>query len=971
MVRKAILLFLILSGIGSMAHAQVRVCGTDLQYEKFRKQHPEVDAVQAQLETFIKAHTRQSKDIFSDDNLLNKTTGVYETDTSYIDIPCVFHIIHNYGKENIADTVLYNIIDYLNSTYNLVSFTDTQYVYPEFKKYIGMFHIRFHLAKKDPNGNPTKGITRRVSQWTYGLDVQSDDEAKYDLWAPSSYYNMWIKNKIGQGSGLTGAVVLAYTTPPSQAAVFPYSDGAIFGAWDGSTFIMKIGYTLPHETGHYFNLQHPWGNTNSPCVSCGDDGVDDTPPTKGHFPGTSCGACPRADTACLNYATIINKSIIDTTTRMVVDSVNGKGLDFVAKSHSWINTVGFYPGPGTLGKPYGVAFTHYNYFTHNVDTVKKISGTVTTTTAIQTVTINALIPFIDTGYTISFVGGVPVSQQYIIHSDSGYSIVFYNNPGAIRDSAASGYTNKIKGAVYIKNDISTSPNGPGMYYNYFYQPNFGFGYFKIYPNMNGLDSLADYPDTTNVQNIMDYSDCGAQGPNMFTKGQVVRSRASLNSAVGNRNNLWTTTNLLLTGVLNPDSTYASMPIIPPTADFSVERSSLSLPNGSRRFFGCIGSLDSFQFRNQSWNDTVKSVFWTFSNGARYDTLTRLVPAGDLVKNEFSTPGWVSVSLKAHSNGGDNTITNNNAIYVSDTNAINPLGYVADFNPSGDAGKYPMFNYYNNQFHWEIFNGAGYYDNTCMRYTTYDDRLFPNSLVGAPRGDTDDFMTPAFDLTGSNFATNCNLNFMSAGAFRTSYTSILIDSLIISYSTDCGTTWNRITGISKLDVGNNGEYTDPFTPTGLDQWALHSYTIPAAAKTNRTFFRFRFKPGVDTSLTTNTSTFNPNYNTGTGNNFYLDRLNISNWNLGLNTLLTENKSYVVAPNPTTGSSYVIIQGVQNDNVQVNVTDLTGKMVYTTSQRIDNSGVQRIEIPAAVISSKGIYLVHITTGTDSHTEKLVSY
>ena len=42
---------------------------------------------------------------------------------------------------------------------------------------------------------------------------------------------------------------------------------------------------LTHEIGHWFNLQHTWGNTNNPGVACGDDLVGDTPNTKGY---TAC-----------------------------------------------------------------------------------------------------------------------------------------------------------------------------------------------------------------------------------------------------------------------------------------------------------------------------------------------------------------------------------------------------------------------------------------------------------------------------------------------------------------------------------------------------------------------------------------------------------------------------------------------------------------------------------------------------------
>jgi PKD repeat protein len=39
---------------------------------------------------------------------------------------------------------------------------------------------------------------------------------------------------------------------------------------------------LTHEVGHWLGLQHVWGSTNNPGVACGDDGVSDTPITKGY-----------------------------------------------------------------------------------------------------------------------------------------------------------------------------------------------------------------------------------------------------------------------------------------------------------------------------------------------------------------------------------------------------------------------------------------------------------------------------------------------------------------------------------------------------------------------------------------------------------------------------------------------------------------------------------------------------------------
>jgi hypothetical protein len=88
------------------------------------------------------------------------------------------------------------------------------------------------------------------------------------------------------------------------------------------------------------------------------------------------------------------------------------------------------------------------------------------------------------------------------------------------------------------------------------------------------------------------------------------------------------------------------------------------------------------------------------------------------------------------------------------------------------------------------------------------------------------------------------------------------------------------------------------------------------------------------------------------------------------MILGDKMAAVAPNPTTSNAFVLLSKA-NAHVQVQVMDITGKVVYTTTQSVNQSNA-RIEIPANNISAKGIYLVHIT-GDDNlnQTEKLIVY
>jgi hypothetical protein len=372
-------------------------------------------------------------------------------------------------------------------------------------------------------------------------------------------------------------------------------------------------------------------------------------------------------------------------------------------------------------------------------------------------------------------------------------------------------------------------------------------------------------------------------------------------------------------------------------------------------------LGTFSFTDRSWRDTIDSRAWTFSNGATNPTATTLT-----VNNKFAQPGWATVTLTATSNAGSGTISKNN-VYVADSNAVNALGYYQEFSSSDSYDKWPIFNYYNNTPRWEVIQNNGYYDKSCIMYHNYDTRSFPDPavLTGTWNGDIDDFYSIAFDLTDPAYATDCYLTFMSSGAFRSGATADMNDTLQIWYSTD-GNNFTKLTDIAKNNLANKGVVDIAYAPLWTGDWKKQSIAIPAAAKKPRVFFRFRYKPGV---FTTNASFLSSNaYNkVGSGNNFYLDRINISQYPTGVNEVELDKNGIVLAPNPTTGSSNILIKG-GNDDAHVTVMDITGKTVYRTQQKL-NGGVTQIEIPATYISVKGMYLVQVVTGSQTFTNKLV--
>ena len=771
-----ILLVVFLCFAGKSSAQVIYPCATVDRNEKYKQQNPKIADYEKQLEEEIAAYIKYRN---NPTGAAYRTTSVPHADTDWYDIPMVIHIVHNGGPELIADNKVYELIEEMNDFYSL-NFNNSAVV-PQFKQYIGKPKFRFHLATKDPNGNPTNGITHRLSYLTYGYD----DQAKMDQWPPTSYANIWFEYVIG--TQVSNGIIVAYTELPPSAAGFPQYDGIISnyqfindGGTPGPTNTM--GGSIDHEMGHFFNLLHTFGNTNTPHTNTEgncllDDGVDDTPPCEGNL-----GGCNLYDTIC-----------------------------------------------------------------------------------------------------------------------------------------------------------STN-------------------YFKVYTNISGGDSLVNYPDTANEQNIMNYADC----KNMFTKGQVWRMRGTLNSSVAGRNNLWDTTNLINTGVWDANFNPIPKLDLKPNPEFVITPGTggnTTNTNYMDRMGYFVGPGTNVTFHSTTWNDTVTALNWTFSNGATNPTSASTTT----VSNAFTTPGWVTVTMTATGNNtGDTTATWTNALYVANTTGTPASSFAQDFSPA-NSGSWPTFNYYGNGFKWQIAN-TGLYDNYSMEYVGYDSRYNPATglypSVGTPLGDFDDMFTTPVDFTGY-IAGNASLNFDYSGASRSSTSLSINDTLDIDYSINKGQTWANMAKIGKRALDNMGAVATPYAPSSASDWAHQSLAIPSTALTNYTLFRFRYKPNVD-----------QNGQFSSGNNFYMDNVNVRPWPASVGGVTMNNADIIVVPNPTNGDAYVMIKNAENTIAKIIVSDITGKVVYTASQQI-NTAEAYVQIPQSAISVKGMYIVQSTTGTKTNTQKLVVY
>ena len=209
-----------------------------------------------------------------------------------VSLPVVFHVVHTGAGEdnNISDQQIMSQLTVLNE-----EFADSK--------------IQFCMASRDPDGNPTNGITRTdySSNDEYMLDGISNGsgsgadqtQLKSDVgcWNPSEYINYYVVTEINGNDGGWGIQGFAYLGPTGDCrdgVVCLYNVTGNVGTLKAGR---ELGFTGVHEMGHHLTLWHTFSNSNdcdeTNCETQGDQ-VCDTPPTTPNDQGCAAVDCPDA-----------------------------------------------------------------------------------------------------------------------------------------------------------------------------------------------------------------------------------------------------------------------------------------------------------------------------------------------------------------------------------------------------------------------------------------------------------------------------------------------------------------------------------------------------------------------------------------------------------------------------------------------------------------------------------------------------
>lgn len=853
-----------------------------------------------------------------------------------VTIPIVFHIIHLGGDENISNAQIFNQVDLLNQDFSRTN-PDISEVYEAFADIIGDAEIRFELPTKDPQGNCTNGILRVYSPET----LVGDDGSKIGAWPRRHYLNVWTVTKMRDG-----VAGYAYYPGALEGPIAQLADGVILlhnYVGENGTSNPNSSTALTHEIGHSLNLPHVWGNNNGENVEtgsihmvpeCGDDGVSDTPLTRGW---NECPSNPKEWADC-------NRQPLDTFPQYFdgVNSGSGTTAPFAIEVRD-VELDGRLRAVFTAPVAVGVsqnssldnkfAFSNWGTEAMDGDTAVNLTGNRDENKYYE-FTVDPTVSDIANIAAIAFVvnrnetGARSFSLRTSSNnygSDITPSLV---GPQLTITSGKISYRFDAVGdqevAFTLPSTTFTELLAPVTFRIYAWNAEQADGTFIV----DDLQVRGQSIRIENVQNYMEYSYCS----NMFSAGQVDRMRAALNSSTGDRSSLWTESNLQFTGIAEGFRSQCG-----PLADFypRISNSGGSFSGTSqepRTPMVCTGV--NVKFIDNSSRSIPTSWSWTFQDGS---------PATSNDQNpvvQFTSPGWKSVTLTASNDQGSDTRTNEYAILIGGgPNDVFGL-YQEGFEDNNGLAPFVHYNYDDNITNWARTTTTSYSGGACAKLNSGDRN--PVDLINSSNaGDYDDLVSPTYDLS---LMVNADMSFRYAYNTSTTTLAEVTESLVVSISTDCGKTWNALDVINGGALINNG--VDPSFPPA--DWAFRSYTLNQSQRAHDVRFRFRFKSSAFSG------------------DLFIDDINI-NGVVGIEGLTRAN-FMTLYPNPTNDRFTLGVYGMDNSKTNIIVQDMRGAVVYSTTRNANGGASMEFNTKELGLAD-GMYLIRASNESGSSTQKLM--
>lgn len=398
----------------------------------------------------------------------------------------------------------------------------------------------------------------------------------------------------------------------------------------------------------------------------------------------------------------------------------------------------------------------------------------------------------------------------------------------------------------------------------------------------------------NYQNFMDYSYCET----MFTHGQALRMDASAHDPMVGRNNLWSSSNLLATGI-SPAAPCA------PVANFK-----------SNKQVACVG--DAVNFTDLSNVGTPTNWSWVLAGAT---------PSVSSVQNPtvtYNSPGIHQVQLIA-SNSVGNSVPEIKTGYIT----VLPTGISTPISEGFESATIPNNQWFTrntatNNINWvQTSNAAA----TGVKSAFVNENVSPVSVV--------ELISPSYNFS---IMQNVALTLKWAGA-EYNYTTTDCDNFSVMFSSNCGVTWTPhfVRNIRASTAGVSGVVSGNFYPSAAQ---FKQETIPFFGDNTLTNVIFKLKFTSES---------------GGSNNFYVDDINLTDIT-GIKETQQAVMNVAAFPNPTMENTTLQFDLLATKNIEISLHDVLGRFVKNIDKKQFTAG--HYEFPVKLDDlSKGLYFIQL--------------
>lgn len=322
-----------------------------------------------------------------------------------------------------------------------------------------------------------------------------------------------------------------------------------------------------------------------------------------------------------------------------------------------------------------------------------------------------------------------------------------------------------------------------------------------------------------------------------------------------------------------------------------------------------------------------SVQWLFPGGTP-NTSTSMTPGVT-----YPAPGSYNVTLIVYGPGGNDTITQLNAVTIPVPTAIPYLEDVPDLNNYQYPAGFSTVDVNGDGYSWErmaSFGSSGISDD-CIRYDNFQRPLL---------GQEEKLILPALDLSA---ATNPKLYFKHSYGVRNT-SPLMMDTLKVAVHA-CGGSDTILfkRGGTQLATVPGLYFMSEWIPYQTTDWQADSIDLSLFAGADAVTISF--------------------INQGNwGQCLYLDAFNIMDQGIPTGTVQTQNAAPVVFPNPAGNVVYISSNAAM---LRVQLTDVSGRVLET---RNGNATMKTMELHTETFAP-GLYLLHIQTTSGSSTQQLL--